>query len=395
MDRAAWTMFGLRPFARPRRRVAALVLGLAAAPLACAGESAGAGDAVKGAEAPAPALVEVAAVREGALLDHWSYLGEVRAYLRAELAVGAAGEVEEVTVREGDRVVRGDLLVAIDTSLATARLKSLRASKRRGAAQLRQARRDAARSSSLGAQIVPEAEIEAERTQAEALQAEVTGLDAQAREARVALDRHRVDAPFAGVVAARAVDPGDWVSAGQNVVDLVATDRAEVLVGVAPALLDYIREGEVATIEGPEGAEVEATIVGIVRALDPKTRTARVRLEPREGAAWLLPGAAVDVVFAVRREGEGVLVPRDALVSGVTQTRVFRDQGGAAEAVVVEVLATAGGDALVRGEGLSVGDRVVVRGNERLRPGQPLKVKAAETGGDAAEPAAATEGPSA
>lgn len=356
----------------PRRALVALVA--LVAPL---GDS-GCGDA-PAAEAPKPpapppAKVEVATVRAGALDDRRAFLGEVRAFLRAEIGAGAAGEVQEVRVREGDRVARGELLAVIDTSLASARLQALKASKRRGVAQLEQARRDAERAQSLGAEIVAAAEIERERTAEEALRAEVSGLDAQAVQARAELARHRLDAPFDGVVAARSVDPGDWVSAGQRVLDLVATDRAEVLVGVPPAILGYIAEGDAATIEGPGGAAIEATIVGVVRALDPRTRTARVRLEPREGAPWLLPGAPVDVAFRIRREGEGLLVPRDALVAGVTETRVVRDQDGVAAPVVVEVVATAGDLALVRGEGLQAGDRVIVRGNERVRPGQPLEV---------------------
>ncbi|MGB1014938.1 MAG: efflux RND transporter periplasmic adaptor subunit [Nannocystaceae bacterium] len=341
------------------------------APLACDNADVAAAEHSK---APPAALVEVAPVRTGSFRDQWRYLGEVRAHLRAELAVGAEGAVESVSVREGDRVERGMLLVAIDTSLATARLRSLRASRRRGSTQLKQAARDAKRATSLGSQIVPQAEIERERTTEKVLQAEVRGLSAQARQAQAELQRHRVEAPFDGVVAARTVDPGDWVSSGQRVLDLVSTEKAEVLVGVAPALLAYIQEGDPATLEGPGGAKVEADIVGIVRALDSKTRTARVRLIPRELPPWLLPGAAVDVVFGVQREGEGLLVPRDALVSGVTQTRVFRVVSGAAKPVVVEVLATSGSEALVRGEGLAPGDPVVVRGNERLRPGQALKI---------------------
>ncbi len=368
-----------RGLLRPRlvfsnQLLAGLVLATGLALTACDNANNVAAAEQPGPKAPPPALVEVAPVRSGDFRDQMRFLGEVRAHLRAELAVGAEGAVETVTVREGDRVAQGTLLVAIDTSLVTARLRSLQASKRRGSTQLKQATRDANRATTLGSGIIPQAEIERERTTKKALQAEVRGLSAQARQAEAELQRHRVEAPFDGVVAARTIDPGDWVRSGQQVLDIVATDKVEVLVGVTPALLAYIAEGDSATLHGPEGAKVEAEIVGIVRALDSKTRTARVRLTPREIPPWLLPGAAVDVAFYVRRAGEGLLVPRDALVSGVTETRVFVMVDGAAKPVVVEVVASSGDEALVRAEGLSPDDRVVTRGNERLRPGQPLKL---------------------
>ncbi len=360
-------------FLRPRGHIWLLLTAICLSPsTACVAPQEVAGE--QKAESAPPALVEVATVREGSLNQERRFLGEVRAHLRAELAVGAEGEVEEVTVREGDRVERGTVLVAIDTSLATARLHSLRASRRRGSTQLRQARRDAQRVATLGSSIVPRAEIEREQSSEEALQAEVRGLAAQAKEAEAQLQRHRVEAPFDGVVASRSVDPGDWVSPGQHVLDLIDTEQAEVLVGVAPSLLSHIKKGDDAMIFGPDDTAVPAEIVGIVRALDSKARTARVRVFPREFPSWLIPGAAVDVGFMVRREGEGVLVPRDALVSGVTETRVFCDIEGKAQPIVVEVLATADADALVRGEGLLPGTRVIVRGNERIRPGQPLKI---------------------
>jgi hypothetical protein len=70
-------------------------------------------------------------------------------------------------------------------------------------------------------------------------------------------------------------------------------------------------------------------------------------------------------------------VPRDALLLDPDQARVLRVDDGVATAVPVEIVATADAAALVQGEGLSVGDAVVTRGNERVRPGQPVRVEGA------------------
>jgi len=119
-----------------------------------------------------------------------------------------------------------------------------------------------------------------------------------------------------------------------------------------------------------------ARVTGVVPALDPVSRTLRVRLVPAEAASWLLPGASVQVEFKVALDPEEgqVSVPVDALLVGATETRVVKIVDGKAMPIAVEVLAKARGTALVRSASLAAADVVVVRGNERLRPEQPVEV---------------------
>jgi multidrug efflux pump subunit AcrA (membrane-fusion protein) len=124
--------------------------------------------------------------------------------------------------------------------------------------------------------------------------------------------------------------------------------------------------------------QVDAEVVGVVPSLDPATRTLKIRIRPVEARPWLMPGAPVDVGFPVRFESaaieRGVIIPRDALVLGAVDTRVIVVVDGHAKPILVDVLATAGDRALVSGTGLEPGAVVVTRGNERLRPGQAVRV---------------------
>jgi multidrug efflux pump subunit AcrA (membrane-fusion protein) len=99
-----------------------------------------------------------------------------------------------------------------------------------------------------------------------------------------------------------------------------------------------------------------------------------LRLDPADRPNWLRSGAHVDVVFKLEKKGR-VVVPRDALVQGVAGVRVIRVKNKKADPVSVEVLESNGNQALVDGNELQVGDDVVVRGNERLRPKQDLAPK--------------------
>jgi RND family efflux transporter MFP subunit len=352
------------------------------AALLAAGFIPGSGCGVSGTEAaaergaPPPTLVRVAQVRDGELTDRWTFLGEVRALARAELAAGADGEVTAVVPRVGDRVQQGQLLVRLDPSLAKARVAAASASRTEVIQELEQARRDRDRAQKL-TEILPEAEIERDETRAQTLDTRTAALKAAEREAKAHLGRHKVTAPFSGVIAARYVDPGDWVGPGDPVLELVDDNEVEIIVAASEELLARVQRGDAAKIRHGD-AEVEAVVEGVVRALDPATRTGRLRLLPKQIPGWMLPGVSVDAEFSIVREGEGLIVPRDALVYGAVGVRIIRIENDEAQAIPVEVVATADDEALVKGKGLAKGDSIVIRGNERLRPGQKVRIQTAE-----------------
>jgi RND family efflux transporter MFP subunit len=332
---------------------------------ACSG-----GAAADQSAAPPPALVQVASAQPGSLSDRWTVPGDVRALDRAELAAGAAGPVAEVSVREGDRVTAGQTLLQIDAAPAVARAQSLRAAADETVASLAKARKDRDRIEQVSDSVLAEAERDAARAEVATLEARLRSQRAAAREAGVAVARHEVQAPFDGVVAARHVDRGDWVTVGQRVLDLVSVDQVDVRVDAARELADQVGPGDSVSLGTAAGH-----VVAVVPSLDPVTRTSVVRLVPDDGAHGLVPGSTIPVGFQVeRRAQDGALVPRDALVLGPVDTKVVRVAEGHADIVIVQVLATSAELALV--EGISPGDSVVVRGAERLRPGQALNVAA-------------------
>lgn len=336
-----------------------------------------------------PAPVEVARAEAGVLTEDWVFVGEVRSLRAAKLAPGAGGEVVSIEVREGDRVEVGEVLVELDPRAAKARLRAARSNQRESDRELAQARRDAARAQSLGGSVMAEAEIERETSRADTLEARKRRFGAEVEASRAELDDYRIIAPFTGILATRLVDLGQWVDPGETVLELISVDEVELLVDVRPELVGHLRVGGKASVypstalAGRTRDRVEAEVLGIVPSLDPSTRTVKVRLAPTQPRAWLLPGAAVDVAFPVTFDtaevGESeadrpVIVPRDALVLGAVDIRVLVVEQDAAKPIQVEVLARAGERALVRGPGLQVGAMVVTRGNERLRPGQSVRV---------------------
>ncbi len=333
--------------------------------VACAGS-----DGAPSPDRPPP-LVRVGAVEAGTLTERWPALGDVRAMQSADLAAGAAGPVASVQVREGDRVAAGDLLLDIDRAPAAARFAAARAAAREASIEHERLRAALARREAVTSGVLSSEELVDARSRVAAQEARMASLEAAADEAAATLGRHRVRAPFDGVVTARAVDPGDWVTVGQPVLTLVSIDAVEVHVRVPRRVAQALSPGATAAL----GAGGAATVAAIVPAVDPDTRTVLVRLTPAPGSR-LAAGEAVDVDLPVPWAGQGVKVPRDALLLQPGSARVMRLDGDVAVSVTVEVLATADTEALVVGEGLAPGDRVITRGNERARPGQPVRVEA-------------------
>jgi RND family efflux transporter MFP subunit len=320
----------------------------------------------------------------------------VRALARAELSVGASGEVRRVAVREGDRVTRGQTLLEIDPSLARAQVRRAEATRDLADDERELAEWQAAQVAEAGPRAVSGAEIERSRTAAEAAGARGEASSAELAEARSMLSRHRIVAPFDGVVARRSVDPGDWISAGDPALAIVSAEAVQVIVAapselildVEPGMPAHIRPGASFHAAIPESdAVVEAEIAGVVSALDSETRTVTLRLTPRETRRWLLAGSTVRVFLSIHRSDErAVRIPRDALVRGAVGYRVIEVVDDAAVPHPVEVVATATDAVLVIGEGLDVDDVVVTRGNERLRPQQQVEIRPTEPENESARP---------
>ncbi len=323
---------------------------------------------------PSAAKVEVVSVTDTVLSVERRFLGEVRSAQTASLAAGGAGEVRRVFVSEGDQVERGAVVLELDDALVRRRLAQAQAQLARTEVELAQAERDAKRLAQLAEDgFTPAAESEQLQARRDALIATRQGYEAEVARLREEVDQYRVRAAFDGTVTRRHVDPGDWVQPGEAVMEVVSGESREVFVRVPSTVLDELPEQPSVVLHRAD-EHVAAKLGGIVGALDPRTRTALLRILPNTSPDWLRDGDTVDVAITLERTAAGVVVPTDAVVYGVAGARVIRVGDGKAEPVDISVIARSGARALVATDRLAVGDVVVIRGNERVRPGQPLEV---------------------
>jgi RND family efflux transporter MFP subunit len=271
-------------------------------------------------------------------------------------------------------VAAHDVVARVDGSLADIQLASDKANVSRLSAQLRFDQDQAARMDNLASQ---NAIAKSTRDQAAATR----DMDAAAlAQAQAALRRSQyqsahgeIRAPFAGRVVARLINPGEYATAGKPVLRLVDIGSLEISLQVPIDSTRYIREKMPLTAV-IEGKPVITTVRAIVPVGEIVSRTIEIRLTLPAGTGLVGDAAKVMIPSAMPRSV--VAVSRDALVLRDDNTYIFKVDGkGVVQRVAVETGAEQGALVEIKGS-LAAGERVIVRGAERMAAGE--KVRAVE-----------------
>lgn len=329
--------------------------------------------------------VQLAEVIEEPVQAEADLNGSVISLRSASLSPSVAGLVASVSVDAGDRVAAGDVLVELDRELADLALAGARAETREARARLDEARRRLAEARSVGAgRNIAATEVRSRENAVATAEATLARLQAEEQRQAALLDRHRITAPFDGVVSMRMSDVGEWVALGDVLVELVDTGSLrldfQVPQGYYPWLNDNAR-----LLVRPATGEAEPAPARIERAVpvtDPSARTFLLRASPPDDQRWL-PGMAVNARLRVETGERGLTVPRDALnryPDGRVTVWIAEPAQDDRFEVREKRIRTGGGFGrrVVVREGLSQGQRVVSRGNELLREGQQVRLSERE-----------------
>jgi RND family efflux transporter MFP subunit len=185
------------------------------------------------------------------------------------------------------------------------------------------------------------------------------------------IERTRVAAPFDGVVVERLRMPGEFIARGEPVVRLVNTAAMEIRVQAPLDAVRHVRAGDVVAVTS-DRAQVEIHVRSIVPVGDEVSRMLQLRLT-LAGGEWII-GEAVRVAVSHGKPAEAVTVPRDSVVLREGETFVYKiAPGNLARKVNVTLGDGAGDRVAVKGD-VKVGDKVIIRGAERLQDGSPITI---------------------
>lgn len=302
----------------PAIAVAALAL------TAACGPSSGQGAAAKPTDAAGPATVaDVPVTVRLATPEKVRYAprvvvtGTLKARQSAPLAFAAGGPLARIAVRRGQEVGAGQLLGALDDTIASAQRKQAEAAVAAAKVQLQLAEDAHARLLAIRAEGgVSEAQAFQARSQRDLAASQVAAAEAQLAQAAGALDHHYLRAPFAGVVTRIPDGVGITVGPGVPLFTLSSTRSLFLDTSVAPDQASALRAGSRVTVVVPStGARSDdAVLQVVVGAVDPMTSRVPVEIAVPNGDGRFLANASARAELARGAERDGWRVPTGALL---------------------------------------------------------------------------------
>lgn len=320
--------------------------------------------------------------------------GTLRAVDSAMVKARAGGELQGLTVREGDSVKAGQEIARIDPTEARARLRQAQQQADAAKSQVDINQRQYTNNRALVDQgFISATALVTSQASLQAAQSSYQATVAAADLARKALDDTVLKSPISGLVAQRLAQPGERVAIEARIIEVVDLSRLELEALLSPADSVAVRIGQKAQlrIEGIE-APVPATVVRINPSAQAGSRTVPVylRVEQAPGATPLRQGLFVQGTLDTGR-AEVLAVPLDAVRTDKPAPYLQTIQNS--RVVYAEVKtgtrAVVNGQTLVAVEGVPEGTPVITGRMGSLREGTPTTIATAP----AAEPLAAPAAP--
>ena len=301
-------------------------------------------------------------------------IGTVLALRSITLKNEVAGSVVRASLKSGEIVEAGTVLVALDTSVEQAELRALEA-------QVRLAETMANRREELlKAGATTQDEVDQVRAQRDVAQAQSARL-------RALIAKKTLRAPFRARVGLADVHPGQYLNVGVELTTLQGVaDDVHVDFSVAQSVAAGMQLGSSVEVRTTQGQTLTAKVVAVDSRVDPDTRSAMVRARLPGGPDGPAPGASVRVLLGVGASSKAVVIPATALRKGPDGDHVWAlapDASGALRAHERKVEAgPALGETVMVLAGLTSGEQLAASGSFKLREG--VKVQAAEAAAAAA-----------
>jgi len=298
--------------------------------------------------------------------------GTVVSRNNSKLAAEVSGRL--ISLAElGAEVKKGDVIARIDDRTLQIQLQEDQASVANAESRLEFLESEVNRKSTLAKRNLSAiTDLDETRSQRDVAQGDLTAARARLAKTRQNLYFTELKAPFDGLVAERLSNQGEYVNNGTAIIRLVETANLEASVFAPLTAYRFLKQSTHLDVDSPLG-KGKAMIKSLVPVASNRSHLMEVRLD-MSSFDWPV-GLNVRVAVANGESKEVLAVPRDALVLRREGTSIFRiNSENSAEQISVHVGMAAGELVEVIGE-INAGDKIVVRGAERLRPGQAVQIK--------------------
>lgn len=331
-----------------------------------------------------PTPVSVVTAKTGELREEVPLTGTVASIRTVRISPKEAGYIESLRVDESNIVRKGDVILELDRQLAELEVARVQA-------QLNEARarqRELVRQRDEAAELVKKKHIastafEAAAAEVEINKAVIQRLETELQRQQVVSERHTVYAPFDGVIAEKLVEVGQWVNSNTPLFSLIELNPLRIEVSVPQFYFNRLNVNTPVSIryDAIPDQVFTASVTAKIPVSDQIARTFPVFIKIDNTNQVVAPGMSARVTFKLTGEEtvKSLLLPRDAVVQkpdGTKTVWIVADKDGAIQAQPVKVITgkNVRANVEIKSEQIAIGDRIVVKGNELLQPGQAVNV---------------------
>ena len=319
-------------------------------------------------------LVKTVKVEEGYVNSLQNYVGTLYYDRNSDLASESSGVVRKLYAKEGQRVKEGDVLLKLESSILQAKLKAKQAIVNSFLSQQKKQKKDLKRAKALiHKNSIAQSSYDTTYYTLESLNAQIESHKAELLAMKIELQNKTIKAPYNGIIIKRIVDIGEWVAVGDSVFTLVDPRSIEAKINIPSKLLHIIftKQKLQARINNKD---INVYVKTIVPLADKNSRTFPVKLSLK-AQKNLIEGMRIDVKVPILKKEKALLVPRDAVIKRFGSLVVFSVVDSKAVMIPVRAVSYLQDEVAIKAEGLKVGMKVIVKGNERVFPDMPVMEK--------------------
>ncbi len=326
-------------------------------------------------------LIRFTEVRSHLIKPSVQLPGTVESRLVSTVAGEISGLVESFLAREGQVVKQGQVLAQLRRTSLELRLRAAVAQLKEDEARQKLAERTLERARELSeGGIYSQQQLDEALFEFNAWQGRIERLRAEIEQFKHDIEQTTIRAPYDGVVVRENTQIGEWLEAGGTVVELLSLEQLEVSLDLPERYFDALRMKAPVRIsfESLPGVEFDGQVQSIIPRADPQARTFPIKLSLSNPQGRIAVGMLARVILPIGDPYISTLVPKDAVITQGTQQFVYLlSEDDSVRRTAVRTGVGVGQWVQVEGP-LQGGEKVVIRGNERLQDGQKVRAEQLE-----------------
>ena len=324
--------------------------------------------------------VSVKTVKKEYISETYIVTSRIAPFKSDMISVKSPGPIEDVYVEVGDFIKKGDVLLKIENDELEADKNNKEGELSESLARLELEEKKLERLKALmNSPSFKRAEYEDQINIVKAAEGNLIKITSQYNKAKLIYDDAILRAPYSGVISKRLVTKGNYVNTGTPVFELVNNEQFEIEANIPSDKIPLLNKKKEAEIIFPNGKILKSSFRSIVPKENPNTRTVIVRFKPLfdQKKSNLLINQNMNLKIFLKSKKQIKTIVKDALLikNGNTVVYVIEDNIAKLKTIKIGIPYQ---DSIEVVEGLKEGEKVVVRGNERLSPNQKVQIEEAK-----------------